>query len=121
MSYKYKKLGSEAVMSFLVLIVLALLIHPYWMPMGLVVVCIALLAVLVFGLGVFVWRERSKDEREYHIIAQTGRAAYMVGGAVMALGVAVQTLEHQLDLWLVFGLAGMMITKIISGTSKYKM
>jgi hypothetical protein len=119
MSHKHKKFGSEVGMSLAVLVVLALLIHPYWMPMGLIVVCIALLAVLVFGLGVFVWRERPQDEREYQVIAQTGRSAYLVGGAILALGVAVQTLQHHVDVWLVMGLAGMVIAKIVHSASMY--
>jgi archaellum biogenesis protein FlaJ (TadC family) len=119
MSHKNRKLGSELSMSIAVLVVLALLIHPYWMPMGLIVVCIALLALLVFGLGVFVWRERPQDEREYQVIAQTGRSAYLVGAAILALGVAVQTLQHKVDIWLVFSLAGMVLAKVAASSSKY--
>lgn len=119
MSRKHKKLGGEVSMSCVVLVVLALLVHPYWMPMGLVVLCIALLAVLVFGLGVFVWRERPQDEREYHMIAQTGRSAYLVGGTILAIGVVVQTLQHRVDIWLVLGLSGMVLAKIIRSTNRY--
>jgi hypothetical protein len=118
MSHKQKKLGSELAVSLAVLGILALLIHPYWMPMGLVVICIAILAALVFGLGVFVWHENPRDEREYAVIAQTGRSAYLVGGAILTVGVAVQTLQHRIDLWLVFGLAGMVLAKVITSYNK---
>jgi len=119
MSHKNKKLGTELSVSIAVLIVLALLIHPYWMPMGLVVVCIALLAVLVFGLGVFVWRETPHDEREYQVMAQTGRSAYLTGALILTIGVAVQTLQHHVDVWLMIGLAGMVLAKVINNTRNY--
>lgn len=106
-----KKIRSEFIVSLAVLLLLALLIYPYWMPMGLVVGCIVILSLLVFGLGVFVWHESPKDEREYELTANAGRTAYLVGGAVMTIGVAVQTLNHSVDVWLVLALAGMILGK----------
>jgi membrane glycosyltransferase len=120
MSHNIQKFGSELGVSIAVLVVLALLVHPYWMPMGLIVVCIAMLAVLVFGLGVFVWREQPRDEREYQLMAQTGRSAYLTSAAVLTVGVAVQTLQHHLDIWLVLGLASMVLVKILSHVSNDK-
>ncbi len=121
MTRNIQKFSSELGMSVAVLAVLALLVHPYWMPMGLIVVCIAVLAMLVFGLGVFVWRESPRDEREYQLMAQTGRSAYLTGAAVLTIGVAVQTLQHHLDMWLVIGLAGMVLAKITNYISNDKM
>jgi membrane glycosyltransferase len=121
MSDKVQKFGSEFGVSVAVLAILALLVHPYWMPMGLIVVCIAVLAVLVFGLGVFVWREKPRDEREYQLMAQTGRSAYLTGAAILTIGVAVQTLQHHLDMWLVIGLAGMILAKVINHIGNDKM
>jgi amino acid transporter len=114
MSHKNKKIGSELLASIIVLLTLALLIHPYWMPMGLVVIFIALLAVLVFGLGVFVWREQPRDEREYAVITQSSRTAYLICGAILTIGVAFQTIQHHIDIWLVIGLASMVIVKIMN-------
>ena len=105
-------------MSLLVLVLLALLIHPYWMPMGLIVIVIGVLALLIFGLGVFVWRESPKDEREYELVSHAGRSAYLVGGAIMTIGVAVQTLQHNVDVWLVLALAGMVLTKAVTSYNK---
>jgi hypothetical protein len=121
MSHNLQKFGSELGVSIAVLAVLTLLVHPYWMPMGLIVVCIAMLAVLVFGLGVFVWREKPRDEREYQLMAQTGRSAYLTGAAVLTIGVAVQTLQHRIDIWLVLSLAGMVLVKVISHIGNNKM
>jgi hypothetical protein len=118
MSQKNKKLSSELGVSIAVLGMLALLIHPYWMPMGLIVVCIAILAVLIFGLGVFVWQENPRDEREYAVASQAGRSAYLVGAAILTIGVSVQTLQHHVDVWLVLGLAGMVLTKVITRIRK---
>ena len=121
MSHSIQKFSSELGVSVAVLAVLTLLVHPYWMPMGLIVVCITVLAVLVFGLGVFVWRETPHDEREYQLMAQTGRSAYLAGAAILTVGVAVQTLQHRLDIWLVIGLAGMVLAKVINNVSNNKM
>jgi membrane glycosyltransferase len=118
MSRNYRQFGSELGVSLAVLAMLALLIHPYWMPMGLVVVCIAVLAALVFGLGVFVWRENPRDEREYAIAAQAGRSAYLIGAAILTIGVAVQTLQHRVDVWLVLSLAGMVLSKVLTNSHK---
>jgi hypothetical protein len=121
MSNKLQRFGSELGVSAAVIVVLALLIHPYWMPMGLIVICIAILAVLVFGLGVFVWRETAHDEREYQLMAQTGRSAYLTGAAILTIGVAVQTLQHHVDIWLLIGLAGMVLAKVVSHIDHNKM
>jgi hypothetical protein len=118
MNHKPIKLGSELVLSLAVLGMLALLIHPYWMPMGLVVVCIAVLAALVFGLGVFVWHENPRDEREYAVASQAGRTAYLIGAAILTVGVAVQTLQHDVDLWLLISLASMVFAKVITNVHK---
>jgi hypothetical protein len=113
-----KKYGSELTVSLAVIAVLALLIHPYWMPMGVIVLCIALLAVSVFGLGIFIWRESPRDEREYAAVSQAGRSAYLVGAAVLTVGVAVETMQHRVDIWLVLGLASMVIAKAIRSSGK---
>jgi uncharacterized membrane protein YccC len=118
MSHKNKKLGSELGISLAVVGMLALLIHPYWMPMGLIVVCIAVLAALVFGLGIFIWHENPRDEREYAIASQAGRTSYLVGAAILTAGVAIQTLQHHIDVWLALGLAGMVLAKVITRASK---
>lgn len=108
-----KKFQSELGMGLLTVLLLGLLIQPSWMPMGIVLICLGLLAASVFGLGVFIWRESPKDEREYLLISQSGRTAYLMAGAVMTLGVAVQTLQHKIDIWLLGALASMILIKII--------
>ena len=118
MSSKHRKFGGELGVSIAVLVMLALLIHPYWMPMGLVEVCIAVLAALVFGLGVFVWRENPRDEREFADVAQAGRSAYLIGAAILTVGVAVETVQHRVDIWLVLGLAGMVLSKVVASLRK---
>lgn len=115
---RFKKIRSEFVVSLLVLALLGLLVYPYWMPMGLVVICIGILSVLIFGLGVFVWHESPRDEREYAITSLASRSAYLVGGAIMTVGVAVQTLQHDTDYWLVLALASMILAKAVTSFKK---
>ena len=111
---------SEVVLGTLVIGLLALLFNPYWMPMGGVLVLIGLLAVGVFGFGVFVWRESAKDEREQQIIAQNDRLAYLIAGGIMTVGVATQAIQGSVDAWLVGALAGMVIIKIITSIKRQK-
>ena len=116
-----KRINSDIWVGVAVLAVLGLLIHPYWMPMGFVVTAIAMLALLVFGFGIYVWRESPQDEREYQESAQAGRLAYLVGAGFLTVGVAVQTMHHSLDIWVVLALASMVLAKIASGLIKHKM
>jgi len=71
--------------------------------------------VAVFALfASFVWRENHRDEREGLHKMMAGRAAFLVGTALLTLGIIVQSLSHNLDPWLVLTLGGMIVAKVIS-------
>jgi len=71
-----------------------------------------LIAFLVF-VGM-VWRERASDERDALHIQKAGRLSFLVGVVILAMGVVVQASMHEIDPWLVFGLSGMVLTKLLS-------
>lgn len=103
---------SEIIMGLLIVLVLGLLIHPYFMPMGLVLLLVGALGVLIFGLGIFIWQESPRDEREQQVGNQSGRIAFMAGGLVLTVGIAAQTIGHKVDPWIVLALAAMVLSKI---------
>ena len=75
-----------------------------------ILVC-ALLAFAIFGA--LVWRERATDEREVAHRSLAGRIGFLVGAVALAIGVLVQSLQHQLDPWLVIGLGVMVLGKLV--------
>lgn len=71
--------------------------------------------VIVFALfASFVWRENHRDEREGLHKMMAGRIAFLVGTALLTLGIIVQSFDHNLDPWLVFILSGMIVAKVIT-------
>ncbi|RJR14007.1 hypothetical protein C4585_00855 [Candidatus Parcubacteria bacterium] len=72
-------------------------------------------AVALFGVfSVFVLMEQPGDEREDQHRHSAGRAAFLVGGAILIIGIIVQTFAHALDPWLVWALLGMVVAKSVA-------
>lgn len=98
-------------------IVLALLalVDPWdiWMPPAVVMTLSLMLAVLVIGFAVFWWREQPKDERESINSMRAGRVSYLAGGAVLLIGVVVQSFMHHIDPWLPGALGAMVLAKLV--------
>ena len=70
--------------------------------------------IVVFALyASFIWRENSKDEREGFHKMMAGRVAFLVGTAVLVVGIIIQSFRHDLDFWLVLTLGAMILAKII--------
>jgi len=103
--------------SFLLFAVLAFfLANPFgfWMPTMTHMLVLAA-AVGVFGaFSVFVLMERAGDERENEHRHSAGRTAFLAGGAVLIIGIIVQTLAHTLDPWLVWALLAMVAAKSVA-------
>jgi len=105
----------EISISVILIILLVLFLNPlgFWMPSTLLMMMVLGL-VLVFALfASFVWRENHRDEREGLHKMMAGRIAFLVGTALLTLGIIIQSFNHDLDPWLVFTLAGMIAAKVI--------
>lgn len=92
------------------------LANPFdlWMP-EMTHMFVLAVAVAVFGaFSVFVLMERAGDERENEHRHSAGRAAFLAGGAVLIVGIIIQTLAHTLDPWLVWALLAMVAAKSIA-------
>ncbi|MBI2443026.1 MAG: hypothetical protein HYV40_03930 [Candidatus Levybacteria bacterium] len=104
----------EGILSFILLILLFLIVNPFdlFMLTSLQMIVVVLLVVLFAVFAVFVFREKTRDEREalHRFIA--GRLAFLLGTAVLVIGIVVQTVQHTLDLWLVVALVVMILGKI---------
>lgn len=99
----------------LVLTALALvLLNPahVWMPTMVVMLLLAALFAVFCAYAIFVLRERAIDERDVQHRASAGRAAFLVGSAILVCGIVAQELAGALDPWLVFALTGMVIGKL---------
>lgn len=106
----------EIFLSLVVIILLVLLWNPFhlWMfDHGETMVVVGMiLAFAVFAS--FIWREKARDEREESNFAFAGRVAFLTGTSILALGILIQDLRHNLDLWLVGTLCAMLFAKIIA-------
>lgn len=91
-----------------------LLFNPFgfFMPSTVVMMLIALLlGATAFFAGV-IWNEKKGDEREVLHRASAGRIAFIAGISVLSLGIALQSLSHSVDVWLVAALIIMVLAKI---------
>ena len=106
---------SEFGISLLLIALLVVLLNPFnfWMQSTLLMVILAVFVALFAFYISFFWREKASDEREELHRMVAGRYAFFAGSGVLILGVVVESLQHDLDAWLVFALLAMIITKVI--------
>lgn len=107
---------SEILLSIFLLVLLFVIFNPAGLLMPTSVQTMTILAlILVFlGFATFVWREKSKDEREAVHANIAGRFAYLVGAGVLVLAIVWQSFSHNIDPWLVYSLVAMVLAKIAS-------
>lgn len=108
----------ELVLALALIILLFLAYNPFhlWMPPALVMT-MATALVVVFGIfAAFVWREKSRDEREYVHRLMSARLGFIAGMAVLLCAIVVQTVHHDVDGWLPLTFAVMILTKIFGHT-----
>lgn len=106
----------EIIVSVLLITALLACLNPLNLLMPPPFVMMAVVALLIiFGLfSIYIWKERKGDEREnYHKIL-SGHFAFLTGSFILVLAIAYQEINHSLDPWLVYGLIGMIIAKLIS-------
>ena len=106
---------SEGLLAAAMVVALVLLMNPFdvLMTSAFTLTLIMILAVTVIAFGVFVWREKPRDERESLYGLMAGRISYFIGGSVIVVAIIVQSIQHDLDRWLAAALGAMVITKLI--------
>lgn len=106
----------EILISGILVVLLILFLNPlhFWMPTTLLMMMVLGLVVVFALFASFVWRENHRDEREGLHKMMAGRIAFLVGSALLVIGIIVQSFKHELDPWLIFTLAGMIVAKVIT-------
>ena len=109
------KMVGEILLNIVLIVLLVGALNPFggWMPTPLVMALMVVLALLLALFIGSVWRERARDEREEAHRALAGRAAYLVGIALLGIGVLAQMYTHHMDPWLLVALVGMVLSKSI--------
>ena len=103
----------ETFVSIVLVVLLVLLVNPmhFWMP------SMANMLILGATFGVFaifatlIIKEKAEDEREALHRSLAGRAAYLSGAVVLVVGIFYQSYKDNIDIWLLFALLVMIITK----------
>lgn len=82
------------------------------MPMSSMSMLIIGFIVSFLVYGAFVLKEQSADEREAVHVLRAGRISYLAGIGALVIGIIVQTLQHDVDPWLVIAVCIMVLSKI---------
>lgn len=80
------------------------------------------IVVAFLAFSAFIFKEKSLDERESSHILKASRISYLVGVGVLTFALIIQTLMHSIDIWIVYALTAMVLSKLISRVySHYKL
>lgn len=106
----------EILSATVVVLILALLRRPspLLMPTSTDMMLALLLLISFMTFIALLWKERPQDEREASHITNAGRFSFFVGTITLTLGIFIQSLSHDIDPWLIYTLALMIIGKITS-------
>ena len=113
---KLKKLASEPLLAVLALGLTTVLLVTRDVDMSATTqnMLLAFFTVAVLAYSAFIYREQPADEREFEVSLIASKHAYILGAALLSIGIVVQSLDHNLDPWLPIILAAMVITKSLS-------
>ena len=99
----------------LVLIVLAIfLLNPFhfFMPSMVHMMMLGITLVVFAFFAIFILREKVQDERDTAHRMLSGRVAFLVGSALLTIGIIAQSLQDRVDTWLVIALVAMVLSKL---------
>lgn len=107
-------LKKELLVGLGLLVLLFIIFNPWsiFMPGYVVMGFLVGAVVLYITFATFLWRENHGDEREQFHRLFADRIAYLIGSALLLVGIVVGELQHALDPWLIFALALMVMAKI---------
>lgn len=107
---------SEIIVSLLLIIItLAFLFtSSLLMPMNLEMLLVIGLITLFIAFAGMVWKEQPKDERDNMHRLHAGRVSYLVGLAMLVIGIVQQSLTYEIDPWLIATVVAMVSAKIIA-------
>lgn len=105
---------TEIFLIILILAVLVFFINPFmaWMPTTIHYMAVGGLIVLVGLFAGLLWHEQPKDEREELHRFIGARFSYTSGVIILTVAIALQSIMHAPDIWLVVTLGAMIIAKL---------
>lgn len=106
----------EIVLGVVILGILVVFLNPTHLLMPDSVNTMLMLGLVVAFL-VFVglvWREKADDERVMIHIQKAGRLSFLTGTTILVAGIVAQAGKHEVDVWLVLALAGMVLAKLVA-------
>lgn len=105
----------EIILSLIILGLLGVIMNfqSLLMPMSMAASFSIALILSFFLFVVFIFREKSQDERENFHKLMAGRLAFITGAVILITGIIYQTFKHNIDPWLIYTLSGMILTKLI--------
>ncbi|MEK7595360.1 MAG: hypothetical protein AAB443_02070 [Patescibacteria group bacterium] len=106
----------ETISAIGILVIAIIFLNPgnLSMPDSVVSMLIVGFILSFLTFAAYLFREKSSDERESIHILTAGRISYLVGVGTLILGITIQALQHNIDIWLVMALCAMIFSKLLS-------
>lgn len=106
----------EIIVAVVLILLILLFINPFyfWMPDQLEKIMLAGL-IIVFGIfSNFVLKDNPQDERERNHLMKASKLGYFAGGLSLVVAILVQTINGELDKWLLVVLGVMVLVKALT-------
>ena len=103
----------ETVISLILIVILMTFAGPTKLAMPestAMFLTIGLIIIFLVFAGL-IWKEKARDEREEYHRSHAGRVSFLVGSSILIAAIVVQGFNHNIDPWLVYTLAGMILSK----------
>lgn len=109
------ELVTELLISFVLLVFLILLLHPFgfFMPGRMHMMMLLLMTIIFVIFAGFIWKEKARDERELLHRSIAARFAFLSGMGILVGGVLAESIGKHLDPWLIVALGVMVIAKVV--------
>jgi len=114
----------ELISAVVILAIAILFFNPGHLTMPDTIVSIMIVTMIVAYLifAAYLLKEKASDERDSLHIMAAGRFSYLIGVAVLILGIINQGIHHDIDPWLVIVLCAMVLSKLLFRIySRFKM
>lgn len=106
--------AGEGLAATLLIVILIAFINPtgLLMPESASMMMLVLFALSYFLYISIFWKEQSQDERDQAHALKAGRLSFLLGSLMLIIGISIQGLKHEIDVWLIVTLVLMILTKI---------
>lgn len=103
---------------FLILLIISFffLTNPFNLIMTgeIEMVILAFVSLFIITILIFLWKEDPIDEREENHLLIAGRISFFSTAVILLTAIIIQTLQHNLDLWIPLSLCVLLSSKILT-------